>query len=159
MRFPQADYSLNDRIQGLYPVGSLFVSVLAANPADQLGFGTWEAFAPGRVLVGVDPSDPDFDAAEKTSGAKTVTLTEAQMPAHTHAVNDPGHTHVEQTNSATTGGLTGWTARDTSTNNPSPTDYSTASATTGITLNNAGGGAAHPNVQPSIAVFIWRRVS
>jgi microcystin-dependent protein len=42
--------------------------------------------------VGVDPTDTDFDLGD-TGGAKTVTLTQAQMPSHTHA--QAAHTHVQ----------------------------------------------------------------
>ncbi len=38
----------------------------------------------GRVPVGLDPSDTDFDTLGKSVGAKTHTLTEAQMPSHNH---------------------------------------------------------------------------
>lgn len=78
------------------------------------------------------------DGANPGSTGGSLTHTHAShtgILSHTHAVSvtDPGHTHVEQQNTATTGGLTGWGARDTSTNNPAATSYSTASATTGIT--------------------------
>lgn len=59
-------------IDTLYPVGSLYTSTLSTNPATLLGRGTWVAFAAGRVLVGVDGSDPDFDVSGDTGGAKTV---------------------------------------------------------------------------------------
>lgn len=39
----------------------------------------------GRVSVGLDPSDANFDSIGETGGAKTHVLTEAQMPAHDHA--------------------------------------------------------------------------
>ena len=61
---------------------------------------------------------------------------------HTHPLTDPGHVHDEYQNSATTGGLTGWGARDTSTNTASLTDYDTGSATTGMTVDNPAGGVA-----------------
>jgi hypothetical protein len=159
MRFQEATTTIEDTLNRFYPVGSLFLSVLPTNPAELFGIGTWVAFAAGRALVGVDAADPDFDAAEKTSGAKTVTLTEAQIPSHTHVVADPGHTHVETNNSATTGPLVGFAARDTSTNSQTATGYSTESATTGISVGNTGGGASHPNVQPSIAIHIWKRTA
>ena len=54
-----------------WPVGSIFISIVDTNPADLLGYGTWEAFGTGRMLIGVDPADPDFDIAEETGGAKT----------------------------------------------------------------------------------------
>ena len=78
-----------------------------------------------------------------TGGAQThVHADHTDVINHTHPVTDPGHTHVENQNSATTGGLTGWGARDTSTNTSSATGYSTASATTGVTTNNPAGGVA-----------------
>lgn len=157
MRFQDAQPNLEDMLSRFWPIGSVYISVDSTNPAVTLGIGTWAAFGAGRCLVGVDSSDADFDAAEKTSGSKTVTLTEAQLPAHTHTVTDPGHTHVENSNNTTTGSLRGWGAPDTSTNQSTATGFSTASSQTGVTIGNTGGGQAHPNVQPSIAVFMWKR--
>ena len=76
-----------------WPVGSIFLSVVNTNPSTLLGGGTWVAFAAGRVLVGVSAAEIEFDTLEETGGAKTVTLTEAQLPAHTHVQN--AHTHVQ----------------------------------------------------------------
>lgn len=77
----------------LYPVGSIYLSTTAANPGVLMG-GTWTAWGTGRVPVGVDTSDTDFDAPEKTGGAKTQTLTAAQsgLPAHNHTQNAHNHT-------------------------------------------------------------------
>src|SRR3989304_4145898 len=68
----------------VWPVGSIFTAVVSTNPGTLLGFGTWSAFGAGRVLVGLDSGDADFDTVEETGGAKTVTLTSAEMPSHTH---------------------------------------------------------------------------
>lgn len=46
----------------------------------------------GRTLVGVDSSIPDFDDVGKSGGAKTVELTTAEMPSHTHAQDAHNHT-------------------------------------------------------------------
>jgi len=54
----------------LWPVGSIFISVVATNPTILLGFGTWVAFGTGRFLVGIDTSDADFDVVKETGGAK-----------------------------------------------------------------------------------------
>lgn len=138
-----------------WPVGSVFIAVVSTSPATLLGGGTWVAFGAGRVLVGQDATDTDFDTVEEVGGAKTVTLTEAQMPSHTHVQN--AHSHVENSNNATTGGLRGWGAPDTSTNTSTATGYSTADAT--AVNQNTGGGGAHSNVQPYIVVYMWKRTA
>jgi microcystin-dependent protein len=93
----------------------------------------------------------DGDTLGATGGAETHTLTEAQLPAHTHTatVTDPGHFHTTSTQ-----------VRGTSTTNQfggtgqgiAPITPSTDTATTGITVSNAntGSGSAHNNVQPTI---------
>lgn len=141
-----------------FPVGSVFIAVVNTNPATLLGYGTWSAFGAGRMLIGVDAGDPDFDAAEDVGGAKTVTLTESEMPSHTHTITDPEHSHVEQQASATTGPLSGW-ARDTSTNTAVASGYTTQPSSTGITINAAGGGQPHSNMPPFIAVYMWKRTA
>jgi len=123
-----------------WPVGSVFISVLDTNPSTLLGFGTWEAFAAGRVLVGIDPLQAEFDTLLETGGAKTHTLTSNEMPAHTH---------TQSVNSATNGGLSGYTP-DASTNTSTTSGYSTGST---------GGGAAHNNLQPFVVVSMWRRTA
>ena len=152
MKFHQQEATQDDVLNRFWPVGSIYLSVVNTNPAVSLGIGTWVAFGAGRCLVGVDIGDADFDAAEKTSGAKTVTLTEAQIPAHTHVQN--AHAHVQQVNSASTGPLSGYTA-DASTNTPAASGISTQNTT--AVNQNTGGGQSHPNVQPSIAIFMFKR--
>jgi hypothetical protein len=58
-----------------FPVGSIFLSVVATDPAVLLGYGTWQAIGTGRVLVGLDAGNPQFDTLEKTGGALAVTPT------------------------------------------------------------------------------------
>ena len=51
----------------------------------------------GRVPVGRDDSQTEFDALGETSGAKTVTLNETQIPSHNHTgttSSDGAHTHT-----------------------------------------------------------------
>jgi hypothetical protein len=55
-----------------FPVGSVFIAVVSTNPNTLLGYGTWAAFGAGRVLIGLDSGDTDFDSIEETGGAKTV---------------------------------------------------------------------------------------
>lgn len=59
-----------------YPVGSVYINASSGtNPSSLLGFGTWEAFAAGQVLVGLDSTDPEFDTAGETGGTKDITTT------------------------------------------------------------------------------------
>jgi hypothetical protein len=85
---------------------------------------------------------------------KTHTLTEAEMPVHTHVQN--AHSHVQGVNSTATGGLSGYTA-DTSTNTRVNSGYSTSDST--AVNQNAGSGAAHNNLQPFIVVYFWKRTA
>jgi hypothetical protein len=61
-------------LQAIYPVGSIYTNATSStNPSSLLGFGTWSAFAAGRVLVGLDSSNAAFDTAEETGGSATAT--------------------------------------------------------------------------------------
>ena len=76
----------------IYPVGAIYMSVNNVNPGTFFG-GTWTPWGSGKVPVGVDTDDTDFDTVEETGGSKTVTLTSTQsgVPAHNHGLNN--HTH------------------------------------------------------------------
>lgn len=47
----------------------------------------------GMTPVGYSDTDADYSNFSNTVGAKKITITEANLPAHTHVVNDAGHTH------------------------------------------------------------------
>jgi microcystin-dependent protein len=79
-----ADESIHFTLSTVYPVGCIYTSTVATNPATLFGFGTWTAFGAGRVLVGFDSTQTEFDTAEETGGEKTVTLTASQIPTHSH---------------------------------------------------------------------------
>ena len=85
----------------VYPVGSIYTSVNNINPGTFMAGTTWEAFAPGRTLFGVDTNFNDFNTVGKTGGNRSIstahthqtqshTLTVAEMPSHGH---DIGHSH------------------------------------------------------------------
>ncbi len=57
-----------------HPIGSLEFNASGKNPATYIGIGTWVEWGKGRVPVGVDTSDTDFNEVEKTGGAKTQEL-------------------------------------------------------------------------------------
>ena len=124
-------------LETVYPVGSIYINAgVATNPGTLLGFGTWTAFGTGRVIVGVDSSDTDFDAVRETGGSKTHTLTVDEMPAHTH-------TQAASTSDSDEGGI----SQGHTTN------------TTAVTSSSTGGGSAHTIVQPYITAYMWRRTA
>ena len=58
-----------------FPVGALYLNITGVNPGTELGYGTWTQVAQGRVIVGQNSGDGDFDVAEETGGIKTHTHT------------------------------------------------------------------------------------
>lgn len=128
-----------------WPVGSIFLVYGTTSPAALLGGGTWEAFAAGRMLVGFNAADVSFDTDGKTGGAKTVTLTAAQMPAHTH-----GSGTLAASRKAAVGTGTGM-ARGNATAEPDANIFGDT--------GSAGGGGAHENMPPFIVVHMWRRTA
>ena len=127
-----------------YPVGALFTTTAvyadSAAVVAAIGGTTWVAFGAGKVLVGLDSGDTDFDTVNETGGSKTDshTLTIGEIPAHTHSY-DRQNTTTDALSIhdivRTTGG--------------------NSSATSGST----GSGTAHNNVQPYITVYMWERTS
>ena len=76
-----------------FPVGSIFISVSNINPGTFWTGTTWQAFATGKTIVGIDTSDTDFNSVNKTGGSKNVALTVNQLPVHSHTVGDNTHNH------------------------------------------------------------------
>ena len=125
----------------IYPVGSIYINAaVTTNPATLLGFGTWVAFGTGRMMVGYDASDTDFDALQETGGAKTHTLTTSELPSHTHN-NPAGISPAPNANDLDITGGNG------------------ATVASNVVTDATGGGSAHNNVQPYIVVKMWRRTA
>ncbi len=87
----------------VYPVGSIYTSVVSTSPAVLFNFGNWEAIGAGRVLIGAGTSDATY-AAGATGGASTITLTTLQIASHSHT-QDP-HTHAQSAHGHTDTGHT-----------------------------------------------------
>lgn len=140
----EEDYNItNQLLEKVYPVGSIYISTNNVSPQVFLG-GTWEPFAYGKTLVGVDGSetnpDADFSTSLKTGGEKAHTLTIAETPSHDHKL----YLKSTQVQAVTSSGV--WVAQY---NGQEQDIYSLLT----------GGNEAHNNMPPYITVYMWRRIS
>ncbi len=107
---------LNNMMEQIYPVGSIYISTSIADPkvvASTLGVGTWESYATGRTLIGTGSNGTTDYKANTTGGNETssVTLTTENLPSHSHTYDKsssttgshvltiaemPSHNHVVQ---------------------------------------------------------------
>ena len=140
---------VNNVIDMIYPIGSIYMSVSDADPATLFG-GVWESFGTGRTLVGVDTSQAEFNTVQKTGGEKTHKLTINEMPIHKHTVKmswAPNQSHNHS------GGTYAKSFAEGA--NPSDGIYNS----TDDRIDNAGGGQPHNNLQPYITVYMWKRTA
>jgi microcystin-dependent protein len=159
-------------MQAIYRIGALYTTTEAGNPNALLGFGTWARFAEGRALVGFSASDSDFNAIEKTGGAKTHQLTIAELPAHTHLIDPPAT--VTSTNGSHTHSITPGVTSDTGTSAQGPGDSNDGTVVTNtdaagahthtldiaaFTSGSTGSGQGHNNLQPYVVVHVWKRTA
>jgi hypothetical protein len=129
--------------------GSIPSGLIAAfNAACPSGWTEFTA-ARGRVVVGV-PSGGTLagtvgtaltDLQDKTHAH---TYTEVVNHTHTVTVTDPGHTHLQRSQTATTGSVSSWEHGAIDTSSTAAETLATDSATTGITAStaNPAGGVA-----------------
>ena len=124
------------RLKDLYPVGSLFLSTSPTSPASIFG-GTWEQIK-DRFLLAAGSTY----SAGSTGGSATHKLTVDEMPSHTHSMYSPP-INVRM---------------DSGVKNNWPVLYDSA-GDNGAIVKPAGGGVAHNNMPPYLAVYIWKRLS
>lgn len=159
---PSGKMDLSSLWDQIYPVGSIYITANATNPSVLFG-GTWEQLK-GKFLVGVDSSDTDFETIGKTGGEKTHSLTVSEMPSHNHTntVSYSGdHTHNTWGTykiAHSTGSVRSTVTGSSDEGRSNPTD-SNGGHTHTITINNTGGGQAHNNMPPYLAVYMWKRIS
>lgn len=130
--------AIQTAINNLHPIGSIYMSVSSTNPSSLFG-GTWTRIKDTFLLCAGDEY-----AAGSTGGAATHKLTEDEIPSHTHWVwknpsaglgaGEYGFEAYLAQSKVSTAGLHGVT---------SPT----------------GGGNAHNNMPPYIAVYVWQRTA
>lgn len=137
----------------VFPIGSTYITQEDTNPSTILNFGTWERVK-GKVLVGLDEDDTDFNEIGKTGGEKTHTLTVDEMPAHIHKLKGDTNVNFEDNTiypyllaSAKRGYVNGSAVTFSE-------GYSTNDTTT------VGGGQAHAILQPyQVVGYMWIRTA
>lgn len=92
----------------------------------------------GRVVVGRDSTQTEFDVLGEAGGAKTVTLTTSQIPSHSHqiGVQSGSDNNDFVAGSANAYGITVWASRQVA--------YDM--------LEPVGGGGSHNNLQPYLTL-------
>ena len=160
-------------IQALFPIGAVVSNTSGTNPSSYIG-GTWQAFAPGRVLVGVGTSNTE-DAFTWTAlqelGIEEHRLTEEELASHVHWVDPPvattsssgNHTHsipnITVFKDETVSGASD-NAHSAGTQQSGAAGAHTHTIDIpGFESNGRGGNGKHNNIQPSVAVYHWLRTA
>ena len=126
---------LNAVRDAAYPVGSIYMSVSSTSPHDLFG-GTWERIQ-DRFLLAAGTTY----AAGATDGEAMHKLTVQEMPSHTHNVDSTTGSPVAYVPSS--GGDIGGSGKNIATR----------------AILATGGGQAHNNMPPYVAVYVWKRTA
>lgn len=141
--------NIEKAINSLYPIGTIIIRDEDLDMSSWLGF-TWEKVFAGKVLVGVESTDDDFNTIGNTGGEKNHTLTIEEMPSHNHNMKDNIYGgYVNALGIKADGG--GGTRKlpsfaQTDTNSLYIPDYT-------------GGSKSHNNMPPYQVVAYWKRIA
>lgn len=155
-----------------YPVGAFYISAVQTSPAELFG-GNWERIT-GQFLLGTDTTEnnPGTYSAGSTGGSERVTLSEAQIPAHTHGEKSlTGYTSVRPLSNKTSAIFSGShgivSIPRSSGTFTGGINFTSIDATKGWdinvnathTHNSVGSGESHDNMPPYLAVYMWKRIA
>lgn len=132
---------VNSFISKMYHVGRIIETIDEEFDPNTI-IGHWELYGKGRVTVCVDKNNSSMNEAGMTLGEAEVTLSIDEMPQHSHAQ------YVTAKTSPTTGVRVDYNE-----------DGASGAFEQGINTGNTGNGQPHNNMQPSITVYRWIRVS
>lgn len=144
-------------INAIYPVGSIYTSILATNPGTFLGIGTWATYGAGRTVVG------EGGAFSGTGGSA-----DAIVVGHSHGSG----TYTADSSGAHTHDVAGYVDGGSITAIHTTTSGNTLSTVSGAALSSGahthsisgtsasiGSGATNANMPPYITTYIWRRTA
>lgn len=142
--------SAKDILNKTYPIGSIYMSVNSTSPAYLFG-GTWEQIK-DRFLLGAS----ETYSSGSTGGEETHTLTVDEIPVHNHDTND--WTMVVNSRGAN---ITPNIGASTVKGEPTAIvpNIDATKNVDGNATGTAGGGQAHNNMPPYLAVYMWKRIA
>jgi microcystin-dependent protein len=167
---------LTAKINSVYPVGAIYMSVNNTNPAVLFG-GTWATWGTGRVPVGIDTNNTAFNTVEKIGGEVSHTLNISEMPTHKHNVNVAGSgqlttstknliakMHYKNIGNIDSGSVNILPSSSAGSTINSVIDIEQHSHTIPSHIHEVseverGSGNAHNNLQPYITCYMWKRTA
>lgn len=163
LTFKNVTYNLEDHrissiVDAFYPVGSIYMSVSSADPAQLFG-GTWEQIQDTFLLA----AGEEYTAGD-TGGSATHTLTENELPEmhktmvlrrfySPNGANDYA-VHIATGSDGTTNEII-----DANVSGPVVTSGTYNPGKTQKVSINIGGGQAHSIMPPYMAVYMWKRTA
>lgn len=150
---------INEIIDTIYPIDSIYLSVNSANPNTLFG-GTWVQLK-DRFLLGAG----DVYTNDNTGGSDQVTLNITQVPPHRHWISSASRDDGNGTGCGSNGQDYGvWSDAGGYTDYDQlkvAGRYDSYTGGTGSTVNGRvsgnNGTTAHDNMPPYLVVFMWKR--
>lgn len=130
----------SELLNAVYPVGSIYISVSGTSPNTLFG-GTWERMKDRFLLAAGNGY-----AAGATGGEATHTLTVEEMPKHHHNLYVRGFDNSSSKEAIVNASY----------------NYTSAQSNAGqaeLIISSTGGSAAHNNMPPYLAVYMWKRTA
>ena len=130
----------SELLNAVYPVGSIYISVSGTSPNTLFG-GTWERLKDRFLLAAGNTY-----AAGATGGEAAHTLTVDEMPKHHHNLYVRGFDNSSSKEAIVNASY----------------NYTSAQSNAGqaeLIISSTGGSAAHNNLPPYLAVYMWKRTA
>ena len=150
-------------VDALYPVGSIYLSVNNVSPATLFG-GVWVPIKDTFLLAAGDTY-----AAGSSGGEAEVVLTTSEIPAHTHGSKElKGYFGIRHsTNGNSVAGANGIVSVTHGTGATYTRFQGEAGSNAGDQVfvdashehDSVGGGEAHNNMPPYLAIYVWQRTA